>query len=308
MTRKPILLISAYALIILLTGMIIILSSVPQATVTIETKTTAPVTSSLSSDSPMTLKTINPIIGLIIFLAIIAAIAAVGLMAKGGMTKQAGVVGGWVAGLLASVGGKKIQFVAALGGYLLLLFGISHLWPALWEWLRNQKFLFWWVVIIMPIVAAATLKFKYVWGVVITGVIIAILGIDWATFPIPLDWRQPDLIKANEAAQERGRSRVIAHTDPAARAVSSELGVVKKTTVLLPNSPPQKISFPPNVIGWWETSDCVKITDGLGETYDYCPGQKLDLGSNVPPTKAVLTFQHSKMDSEITVWYGWKLK
>src|SRR3989344_5857961 len=230
------------------------------------------------------------------------------LISKGSITKQTGAVGGWFAGLLASVGGKKIQLVAALGGYLLLLFGISHLWPALWEWLRNQKFLFWWVVIIMPIVAAATLKFKYVWGGGVTGGVIAILGIDWATFPIPLDWRQPDLIKANEAAQERGRSRVIAHTDPAARAVSSELGVVKKTTVLLPNSPPQKISFPPNVIGWWETSDCVKITDGLGETYDYCPGQKLDLGSNVPPTKAVLTFQHSKMDSEITVWYGWKLK
>ena len=141
-----------------------------------------------------------------------------------------------------------------------------------------------------------------------TGWVIAVAGmigvVVWYAYPRVTEWAKDRAVLSSTSLS----TKLTTTTDPAARAVSSELGVVKKTTVLLPNSPPQKISFPPNVIGWWETSDCVKITDGLGETYDYCPGQKLDLGSNVPPTKAVLTFQHSKMDSEITVWYGWKLK
>lgn len=252
--------------------------------------------------SPVTPETINPVIGAIIFLAIITAIV---LVAKGGMTKKAGVVGGWLANLFTSAGGNKFWLVAtAVGGYLLILAGVTYLWPAFWEWLRSQNLLFWWIVLVLPVLVAAAAKFKFLWWLVIIGIIIALAATDWETIPNIADWRLPTLEDANSAAVQRKAERVASAVEPSA----ANSRVTTRTIIARPDEFSEMIYIPPGSWFRWhaDTDGCIIVKNGRGQERQVCGKEHVYRSENLPLLDGMMAFKYP--DGEVEVTVEWESK
>lgn len=88
-----------------------------------------------------------------------------------------------------------------IASFTLLFILIAIFFPALWEWLLGQGKVFGLLVVTILVVALAA-KYKPVWWLVV--IMGTVLLFSWTSFPPnPLDWRQSNLVKANQATTER---------------------------------------------------------------------------------------------------------
>ncbi len=288
-TRKQVLLPSACAVVILLTGMAIILP----ATTTEEPAGTETTTALIT----VVWWAISVIGGLLI-LALIAA-GSFAMMKKRKVPLEGSEVKK-VTGSGMAAKEKARATAGAVAAVIVIIVGIAYGWPAFWEWWRNQSFLFWWTVLALPALAVVATKFKSAWWLVIGGVVIALLAADWITIPNPLDWRQPNLATAKDAAAKRQAARPAMSIKPSA----TRSRVTTKTIVARPDGWSEFIWIPPRHNYQGEATGCIQIKNGLGAIFNYCPGDKLTLSKNGTPPEGQFTFR-SLTEGPVEVYVEW---
>lgn len=293
-TKKQVLLISAYATIIILAGMVIVLSQTARTTTVITPATMEPMGPPWPPGSPTTPETANPVIWAIVFLVFIAAIV---LVTKGGVTQKAGAMGSRL-GKMFSAGGKKFWTVMLLIGlYILILIGVYQLLPNFWHWFKEQGWFFLcWLLVGLPVVIAIiNAKLKFSLGLGLVWLAITLFASDWK----PVD----DWIKAKKLASS---SEIGASKEPTAeRSGISSSRVTSRTIMAKPGVYSDRVSVPFSQSWSIEPEGRVKILTAGGKTWDDWPGKIETMRTDPSILDSMFQFM-SLEEKEVKVTVVWE--